>query len=576
MPAHRLTKPLRVRALSLFLSSGCLFGGMIVCSAPRAQQAEGPIVAVTGGQVQGRFLPSESGTVFKGVPYAAAPVGELRWAETQPVKPWSGVRQVGQFGAPCAQPPGPSERQKELAATSSEDCLFLNIWTPKWAPTGKLPVMIWLYGGDLSNNSGEGNVYLSPPYDGMHLARHGVIAITINYRMGLFGIIGHPELDAESPHHASANYSMLDQIAALKWVHDNIAHFGGDPSNVTLFGQSGGARFTGMLLTSPLTKGLIHRAILESDKNIPGTWPYGTPEDEQQSGIALAAAMNAPAINQIKYLRSLPANRIALAAHEVSKRLMEHNYFSYDQGIDGYVVPTDPVEVYHDHRELPVPMIVGSTSLDGTRIVDLASPQVSLDAKPEEKRAAMKNILQIFYGKYPDLLARALKIYGVEGRANQLSTNPAYGTPDVQLAVDFHHRCGSVTTALWHSKLAPTYQYEFTRSTPGHPPLHESELRFVWDGLGDEASDENARKLADTMEKYWTNFAKTGNPNGPGLPEWPKYDARTKPYMDFANEGAVQKAAIQDAACQVYVEKFTRDPKAMLGKSSRLAPNYIQ
>jgi para-nitrobenzyl esterase len=218
----------------------------------------------------------------------------------------------------------------------------------------------------------------------------------------------------------------------------------------------------------------------------------------------------------------------------------------------------------------------GNTSQDATRVVDLASPQVSANATPAEKRAAMKNILEIFYGKYPDLLARALKIYGVDGGANQLSTNPAYGDPDVQLAVDFNHRCGTVTTALWHSKLAPTYQYEFTRSTPGHPPVHESDVRFVWDGLGNEASDASARQLADTIETYWTNFAKTGNPNGPGLPEWPKYDAARKPYMDFTNDGAVLKAAMQDAACQVYVEKFTRDPKAMLGKSARLAPNYIQ
>ena len=572
----------RFKEIRLVLSVALLVGGvastvgMICSSGLRAQETAGPIVAVTGGKVQGRTLPGDAGTVFKGIPYGGSTGGEYRWAETQPVKPWSGVRQAARFGAPCAQAPGPSDRQKELSATSSEDCLFLNVWTPKWSPTAKLPVMVWLYGGDLSNASGEGNMYLSPPYDGTHLTRHGVIAITINYRMGLFGIIGHPELNAESPHHASANYSMLDQVAALKWVHDNIARFGGDPGNVTLFGQSGGARFTGMLLTSPLTRGLIHRAILMSDKNIPGTWPYGTPKDEEQSGIALAQALNAPAIGQIKYLRSLPASQIAASQREVAKRLAQHDYFSFDQGIDGYVVPKDPIVVYHDHQELPIPIMEGNTAQDATRLVDLASPRVSPNATPEEKRAAMKNILTIFYGKYPDLLAKAEKAYGVDGGPGELSTDPAYGDPDVQLAVDFNHRCGTVTTALWHSKLAPTYQYEFTRSTPGHPPVHESDVRFVWDGLKDEASDESARKLADTIEKYWTNFAKTGNPNGPGLPQWPKYDAAKKPYMDFTNTGAVQKTAMQDATCKPYVEKFTRDPLAMHGKSARLAPNYIQ
>jgi para-nitrobenzyl esterase len=576
MSGHCFNKSRLAFPMALLLGCAMLTAGVIGSTMSKAQGADGPIVNVSGGKIQGRFLPADAGAVFKGVPYGGSTAGEQRWAETQPVIPWTGVRQAAQFGAPCAQAPGPSERAKALAAASSEDCLFLNVWTPKWSPKAKLPVMVWLYGGDLSNASGEGNMYLSPVYDGTHLTRHGVIAITINYRMGLFGLVGHPELNAESPHHASANFSMLDQVAALKWVHDNIARFGGDPGNVTLFGQSGGARFTGMLLTSPLTKGLIHRAILMSDKNIPGTWPYGTPKDEEQSGIALAGALNAPATSQIKYLRSVPASQIAAAGREVSKRLTQHDYFSFDQGIDGYVVPKDPIEVYHDHKELPVPIMEGSTSLDATRVVDLASPRVSDNATPAEKRAAMKNILGIFYGKYPDLLARAEKIYGVNGGPNQLSTNPAYGDPDIQLAVDFNHRCGEVTTALWHSKLAPTYHYEFTRSTPGHPPVHESDVRFVWDGLGDESSDGSARKLADTIERYWTNFAKTGNPNGPGLPEWPKYDASRKPYMDFTNDGAVQKMAMQDAACQVYVEKFRRDPLAMHGKSFRLAPNYIQ
>jgi len=329
-----------------------------------------------------------------------------------------------------------------------------------------------------------------------------------------------------------------------------------------------------MLLTSPLTKGLVHKAIFHSAKNIAGTWPYSTPDQMEQMGVVLGKVLNAPSTGTIKYLRGLPASQIVAASAEVRRRINDLDYLAYAQGIDGYVIPTNPPEVYRAHQELPVPLMIGHNALDGQGLVNQAIPPLGPHPTREQTLAAMKSILQVFYGKYPDLLARVLKFYGVNG-PGQVSTYPPYGTAMDQLAVDFNHRCSTVVTAEWHTTLAPTWQYEFTRTSPGHPPVHESELRFVWAGLGAEESDESAMKLSDAMETYWTNFAKTGDPNGSGLPAWPKYGATTKQYMDFTSDGPIQKAAMQAGACSAFLEKVTRDPHPLLGNSP-IAPGYVR
>lgn len=566
----------RLKWLNGFLlASGSVVGLYWIGSSPLLLQgAAGPVVSVTGGQVEGRFLPSLGGAVFKGIPYAAPPVGDLRWRETQPVKPWMRTLEADRYGAPCPQVPAASERSKALAAASNEDCLFLNVWAPEWPSTTKKPVMMFLHGGDLFNNSGEGDIGLSPPYNGAKLARYGVVVVTINYRMGLLGMIGHPELTAESPHHASGNYGMLDQIAALKWVHDNIAAFGGDSGNVTVFGQSGGARFISMLLTSPLAKGLIHRAIIESGKSTAATRPYLTSAQLEELGVVLAEVLKVPSTGAISYLRSLPASQIVAAQTEVRKRLDAMDHLAYDMGVDGYVIPKNPAEVYRSHEELPVPLIIGNNALDGTGVVDLASPPLAPSASKEEKLTRMKEILQIFYGDHRSLLEQAVQFYGANGGPGEVSTYPPYGSAQDQMGVDFNHRCGSVVNATWHSNIAPTFQYEFTRSTPGHPPLHESELRFVWDSLGNEESDTGARELSDAIETYWTNFAKAGDPNSQSLTAWPAYDATAKRYLDFTNDGPIQKSAIQNGACSPYFEEISQEPHPLLNGNSRLASGY--
>ena len=543
---HLTSAQTSLRRLSL--AALCL---TFAASAP-AQEPAGPVVAVTGGEVQGRLLPAAGGAVFKGIPFAQPPVGELRWREPQPLKAWTGVRQAAEYGATCAQ--AESGWNKIAAAAAKEDCLFLNIWAPEWPPKTKKAVMFWIHGGGNTGGSALGAGGIEPPFDGNSLARHGVVVVTINYRLGLFGFIGHPELTAESPNHASGGYGLLDQIAALKWVRDNIARFGGDPGNVTVFGQSAGAQNTSILMTSPLTKGLFQKAITESGTPMISDKRLQTPAQMEQLGVSLAEALKAPSTGAMKYLRSLPASEILAAMPEFRKRL---NGLILDVGMDGYVVPQFSPEVYRSGKQLPIPMIIGSNGRESGGAPRPGSPEAS--RSPEELRAAFKTRVEAAYGKYPDLLERALKVYGFSGPENEVSTYPPYGTVEAQQGTDLSFRCEADVIAGWHSAVAPTWRYEFTGGTAAHPPLHSAELSFVFGYLADQESAESARKLSAAIQQYWTNFAKTGDPNGQGLPAWPRHDVKTRQYLELSNDGPLQKAALRGTACAVYQEKLTRD-----------------
>jgi para-nitrobenzyl esterase len=579
MFVHCLRKSGLIRRIALSLGCCALVAGLLLSVASHAasnKESDRPIVTVTGGQVQGRFLPAPGGAVFKGIPYAAPPIGDLRWREPQPVKPWTGVRQAGEYGADCTTGDRTAADEAVYDASrvvtnqsigTSEDCLFLNVWTPEWPSDTKKAVMVYLVGGDLygrSSGGGTGALSSGPAEQAeSSLARHGVVLVTINYRYNLLGLMADPELTKESPHHSSGNYSILDAIAALRWVHDNIERFGGDPGNVTLFGQSGGGHITSFLLTSPLTKGLIQRAIVESspaaryDRS-----PIPTLNQLEQSGGDTAKLLNAPSTDRIKYLRGIPASDIADAAMKLRGMYDD----PYDEGIDGYAIPQSPAEIFGNHTEAQVPMLIGSNAQDSNGIAGVS--RLGPDASPEETRAWVKNALEKFYGKYPDLLERAEKIYGLDGGPNEVSTYPPYGPIQEQVGVDLASRCAVVTTALWHSSVAPTYVYEFSRSIPGPPPVHASELRFVFGYLSvDELLDESAHNLAYDIQQYWTNFAKTGDPNGPGLPEWPKYDAATKKSIDFTNDGPIQRTANRAVACGPFIDMMARLPRPLFVKA---------
>ncbi len=537
---NRLTSFARTGALIALLSLACV-------PASRAQGASGPVVSVTGGQVQGKSI-SMGGAMFKGIPFAAPPVGDLRWREPQPVKPWTGVRQATEYSPACMQ--AESNYSSTYAATSNEDCLYLNVWTAEWPTITKKPVMVWVHGGanGLGSATGGGN---EPPFEGESLCRLGVVLVTIPYRLGLFGFIGHPELTAESPNHASGDYGLLDQIAALQWVHDNIAKFGGDPGNVTLFGQSAGAQDITLLVASPLTKGFIHKAIVESGSPMVGDKRLTTPAQTEQLGVVLAEVLNAPAKNAISYLRSLPASVILAAAPEFRKKLTLP--LILDVGTDGYTLPEFTPDVYRRGKEAAIPMIIGSNGRDNPGGGRNASP-----LSDEEIHANVKKRIGTVYGKYPDLAERALKAYGLDG-SDAPASYPPYGALDMQLGSDLAFRCEAVVVTGWHSRLAPTYEYEFTAGTDANPPFHAAELGFVFGSLREMASDKNLVKLSGQMQKYWTNFAKTGDPNGPGLPKWPKFDTQARSYLELTNNGPIEKAALRTATCEIYKEKLTRD-----------------
>lgn len=303
-------------------------------------QEGGPIAALEEGSVRGTALEG-GGAVFRGIPYAAPPVGALRWREPMPVTPWAGVRDAMRSGPPAAQ--GDFGWNHDAAAASREDCLYLDVWTPRFSGAARLPVMVWLHGG--ANAAGSGG--FDPLYDGRALIRHGVILVVVEYRLGIFGFFAHPELTRESPHHASGNYGLQDQLAALRWVRANIAAFGGDPGRVTLFGQSAGGIDTAALMTSPLARELFQRAIDESG---PPARAADTPSlaEMERAGSAVAAELGAPGTAALAYLRALPARRL-LAARSGPVVL----------GADGWVLRAPPVEVFARHEEASVPLILG-------------------------------------------------------------------------------------------------------------------------------------------------------------------------------------------------------------------------
>ena len=543
------------RLLYVFPFIALLASGIKGSARTTEDDAKGPVVAVTGGKVEGVLAPGVGGAVFKGIPFAAPPVDDLRWREPQPVKPWSGVRAAGDYAATCAQ--SDSGWNKNSASRSSEDCLYLNVWTPEWPSKSKKAVMVWVHGGGNGGGSALGAGGIEPPFDGAGLARHGVVLVTVQYRLGLFGFVGHPELTAESPHHASGAYGLLDQIAALQWVHDNIAKFGGDPSNVTLFGQSAGAQDTSILATSPVAKGLFQKAIAESGSPMISDKRLQTPAQMEQLGVVLAQVLKAPPSGQIQFLRSLPTATILAAGNEFRKALTDQQLM-LDVGMDGYVVPQFSPAVYRAKQEMAIPMIFGSNGVEGGGGPRPGSAPLS----QEEQQAALKARISKFYSKYPDLSGRALKSYGFDGAENDLSAYAEHAGADQQFSTDTFMRCETVTIAGWHSAVAPTYEYEFTAGNAKHPAVHSGELDFVFGYLRDQASDPALSKLSDQMEVYWTNFAKTGDPNGSGLPKWEKFSTTTKSYMELSSQGPLPKTALRSAACSIYGDQLNRDTDA--------------
>jgi para-nitrobenzyl esterase len=505
----------------------------LLVAAPLRAQDNTLVVKTTSGELKGKPRPG-GGVEFLGIPYAQSPLGDLRWREPVPAKSWSGVRNAIAFGAPCAQP-DLGEWNRRDAETGKEDCLFLNVIVPEWPVAKPLPVMFWIHGG-----ANEGGTASSALYKDGTLVNHGIILVTVNYRLGIFGFLAHAELTAESAHHASGNYGLNDQVLALKWVRDNVRNFGGDPGNITVFGQSAGAIDTSLLMTSPLAKGLFQKAIAQSGAAL--TEPILPLDAAERSGTSLAQALYAPARGgQIEFLRKFSAAELLAALAKVPKRLR------VGPDIDGWVLHEQPAVAFANGEEAHIPFLYGTTTRE-----------FGSSESPGQLRTTISSAAGA-------LAPKALAAYGFAGDGHS-ATDAKYGSAADQWSADMTFRCPSVAQAAWHIAGGSTiYQYEFNHAIPGHESegaVHSADLPYVfgffpkWGNISGNFNDVDKR-LADLMETYWTNFAKTGNPNGTGLPNWPKQDA-TGTYIQFQQDGSVQTATdLRSVQCGLYREWWT-------------------
>jgi para-nitrobenzyl esterase len=491
--------PTACRSFALVLPA-LLAGAGAITATNRAIAALPEPARIESGLLSGAPARESSVSVYKGIPFAAAPTGERRWRAPQPPASWQGVRGATGFGSVCPQ------NVRNGPAAVDEDCLSLNVWTAAATERDKLPVFVWIHGGRFIFGSGS-----QPLFDGEGLARKGLVVVTLNYRLGVFGFLATPELSRESGHGASGNYALLDQIAALQWVRRNIAAFGGDPGRVTIAGQSAGSASVLMLVDSPLAKGLFHRAIAESgarfahDPEISGlATSYRTLEGAEQAGVEYAAAHGAHSLAE---LRGLPADKL-LDGNNAN----DESYYGkpplFRPVVDGWVVPLNYSQTFAQGRQHDVPILSGN-NLDESG----AAPRPSVKLTDFVAAARMK---------YGALAADFLRLY--------VASNDEQAGEAANAAA---RESARVSTYLWsldwkrHAR-SPAYTYFWTHAPPGpdrdrRGAYHESEINYVFDNLyaTDRPWTEDDRRIAATMSSYWVNFARTGNPNGNGLPDWP-------------------------------------------------------
>ncbi|WP_228939381.1 carboxylesterase/lipase family protein [Paraburkholderia saeva] len=487
----------------------CVTATLTACGGSDGAPTQSVVLANSQAQVDSGLVtgnPADASGIisFKGIPYAAAPVGALRWQAPQPAVKWTGSKAATQYGNTCWQGTafGPVDNSK-----ASEDCLFLNVWTGAKSTAEKRPVMVWLHGGGFQfGTSGD------PRWEGGNLAKKGVVVVSINYRLGVFGFLARQDLDVESGGKSSGMYGLLDQIAALHWVKANIAAFGGDPNNITVFGESAGAHAVGMLLTSPLAAGTFNKAIAESG----AFWetPKGVMRSHaavSQIGAQLGATMGARTLAD---LRALPASQLMTDPTEPA----------FNPSIDGYVLTADPYSRFAAGQQNDVPLLEGQNANEGT--IFAATAGIPADTKDHFVTAATSAFgaanINTFLQFYP------------------ASTDAAAQQSEVTLAGDLI--IASQTWEMANMQLktgrSPVYSYYFSQTSAYNPlPIHVSEVPYVFQNFvanGHGAPDATDVSVADAMSSYWTNFAKTGNPNGNGLPNWPAYTGAGGQVMGLA------------------------------------------
>lgn len=460
---------------------------------------------------------------YLGIPFAAPPIGNLRWRPPQPVAPWQGVRAADRFGPACMQRalnPNSGSWNRGLINTS-EDCLYLNVWTPASSASEKLPVLIWIYGGGgVSGSTAE------PIYDGNAIAKKGVVVVSMNYRVNVFGWFAHPELTRESPHHSSGNYGSLDQLAGIVWVKHNIAQFGGDPSKITIWGESGGSRSVNFLAASPLLRGLVRGAIAESHTTFGRMLTLG---EAEENGVKFAQSIGKSSLAE---LRAASADELLEASIKTPQGLN-------GAIVDGWFLPQDLYTTYSQGKQNDIALITGATNDEGGNMGGIGrSGARGRTAPPDSLETYIAWAKQTFGDKSD----RLLKLYPARDDAQ---AKMAYH--DVYRDINF---AGHRTWAKLQSTTgkAPAWIYIFSH-VPPHPEgngnnprapagaVHFSEVIYVFNNLRmkDYPWTELDRTIAGTLATYWTNFAKTGNPNGPGLTNWPVYNPKDEFWLNIGD-----------------------------------------
>ncbi|MBN1571284.1 MAG: carboxylesterase family protein [Acidobacteria bacterium] len=523
-----------IKATFVFLLS-------LAASAPLA--AAEKTVKTTGGTISGVTNPDGSVTAFKGIPYATPPVGGLRWRAPQPAAAWNGVRKADHYGASCTQQPtsafGPFTREFLYITPASEDCLYLNVWTPKAKAAAKLPVLVYIHGGGYDSGSGD-----VPIYEGEGLAKKGVVAVTINYRLGVIGFLVHPELSKESGKNASGNYGLLDQIAALKWVQANITAFGGDPNRVTIAGQSAGGGSVLSLIASPLARGLFHRAIVQSGgaSAARGTgMPTGAGSaNAEAAGQRFAESKGAKSIAELRAMRwdkviegtgmgamfaagrgtpgttgaAVPFGRAGGGMPAMAAMAGRGGSPTAAPIVDGYVLPLSVTDAVSQGKFNDVPVLAGMNTGELGGIMAAPIGEVSLESFRNQARQRYGANADKFLALYP------------ASNDQEAAAAQAQATRDQSLV-------GMYLWAKQRSKTSKTkvFQYLFDHALPGpdsarNGAFHTGEVPYTMNTLytaPERPFTDADRKIGDILVSYWANFAAKGDPNGKGLPAWPSF-----------------------------------------------------
>jgi para-nitrobenzyl esterase len=482
-----------------------VFAVLLAVPTGALSQAAGPRVKTRQGIVEGKE--DAAGHAFLGIPYAAPPVGDLRWKAPVPAANWNGVRKATDFGPHCLQGRVYGDMNFRDSG-GSEDCLTLNVWSPAKPASAKLPVMVWIYGGGfVAGTTSEAR------QDGTHLAQHGVVVVSMNYRLGVFGFLVHPELAKESGRNSAGNYGLLDQLAALRWVHDNIAAFGGDPNDVTIFGESAGSFSVSAQMASPLAKGLFHRAIGESGAAFSRTglsFESRAAREEKDSQLMREKL----GVSTLAELRAVAADKLLEVFGKPGPQA-----FSFWPDVDGYFLPESVPAIFAAGKQNDVALLAGWNHDEGSYEIAF-SPQ-----KPTAE--SMKAEAEKDFG---DKAAEFLKLYPTDSGEHVLRSAEDYASD----------RFIAFSTWAWleaQSKTGkqPIRRFRFDLGPPAANPnapqlgaYHSAEIEYVFGQLDSKAGipwRPEDRRLSELIENYWTNFARSGDPNGPGLPKWPVYSA---------------------------------------------------